>query len=58
MVTMKIILSEFEKYYPRYDAKEKTLFLQGKMPVKDFIYLKQLIKNSKIEIQNLILKSR
>lgn len=58
MVTMQIILSEFKEYYPRYDAETKTLFLQGKMPVKDFVYLRKLIKCSKFKIEDLILKNR
>jgi hypothetical protein len=50
---MKIILDKFEKYVPEYDAKEKILYLKGKMPVREFMGLKWLIKVYRLDIKDI-----
>lgn len=51
---MKIILDRFKKYYPEYDAKDKELHLYGKIPMKEWMELRLLIKVYNIELNNLI----
>ena len=50
---MKIILDRFEKYYPEYDAKDKILHLYGKIPMKEWMELRFLIKLYNIELNDL-----
>ena len=50
---MKYILSAFEKYDIKYDAKNKILHLYGKVNVLDFVVLKALLKKSNIELNDI-----
>lgn len=50
---MQLILNKFEKYYPVYDAKEKELHLYGKIPMKEWMELRLLIKMYNIELNDL-----
>ncbi len=50
---MKLILDKFKKYYATYDARTKTLTLQGKIPIKEWIELRLLIKMYNIELNDI-----
>ena len=50
---MKLILNKFKKYYATYDEKNKILYLQGKIPIKEWIELRLLIKMYNIELNDI-----
>mgnify|MGYP003291918129 CR=1 FL=1 len=50
---MKLILDKFKKYYATYDARTKTLSLQGKIPMKEWVELRLLIKMYNIELNDI-----
>jgi hypothetical protein len=43
----------FEKYYPRYDVKEKTLHLTGKISVREFKVLRYYLERIKEEVRDI-----
>ena len=50
---MKLILDKYKKYYATYDARQKILTLHGKIPMKEWIELRLLIKMYNIELNDL-----
>ena len=58
MVIIKLITEgwRFRKYYPKYDVKDKTLYLKGKVPVYILMEIKFLRLIYKLEINDIIIK--
>lgn len=50
---MQEILYRFRRYYPWYDRQHKVLSLKGKIPVKDFVELKRMLKLTKEEVEDI-----
>lgn len=50
---MKLILDKFKQYYPRYDVKNKVLYLHGKVYVKHLVALKELLKSINEEVKDI-----
>lgn len=57
MIQKSIIYNHrFSKYYPKYDVKDKTLYLKGKVPIITLMEIKLLRKAYRLDIQNIIIK--
>ena len=50
---MKLLLDKYEKYLPEYDSNTKELALRGKIPVKEFVELRLLIKMYRLEVNEI-----
>lgn len=50
---MSKILRMFSKYYATYNPRSKVLRLYGKVPVKEFVYLKSLLKCIREEVSDI-----
>jgi hypothetical protein len=50
---MKIILDKIKRYYPEYDIKDKILYLKGKIPVNEFLGLRLMIKNYRLDVKDI-----
>lgn len=44
---------KFRRYFPRYDIKEKILFLKGKVPVSMLMEIKYLRSIYKLDIKDI-----
>lgn len=51
---MSLILEQFQRYDVEYDVKDKYLFIRKPIPVKDFVYLRQLIKLAKEPVDEIL----
>lgn len=50
---MKVILELYKEYYPSYNVRHKILSLYGKIPVREFVALKELLKSVREEVKDI-----
>ncbi len=54
---MKYILEKYKKYDLSYNFRKGILYINKKMPVKDFVQLKKDIRTKNIYLSNIIIEN-